>query len=399
MFPRGRLVAVLTVFAMSALLLPTSASATYLGQNGRIAFIQNGDIYMVNPDGTDVANLTNGFDADANHISVSPDGRYIAFTTEGYGDLDDAGVYVMNSNGGGLMDLTSYDEDLIAVQDPTWSPDSKRIAFEAYDYDFKNELWVVDVDGSDIERVTNCGCVQNSSPQWSPIDKNVIVFDYYEEIWTVNPNTGASQKIIDDLYKNSSGLTFSPDGQSFVFDDLLDIWTIRVDGTGLRQLTPDNSAYYIDPAYSPDGTRIIFTSSHGGSDGGLFSIAADGIDATISPVYDGLGSQRQADWGPMCEEQCDFVNLSLVVKTQRSKVKAAGSVTPPVPGQKVTVTLLKANKAGELSEAGTKNVTLKNASTYSAVFKRAKGKACAIVVEYPGDAQHAPASAFHVFKC
>ena len=49
------------VLAFVAFLLAagTPASATYPGKNGRIAFIAGPDVYTMNPDGSDVKELTN----------------------------------------------------------------------------------------------------------------------------------------------------------------------------------------------------------------------------------------------------------------------------------------------------------------------------------------------------
>src|SRR5438874_3109284 len=56
------------------------AHATFPGKNGRIAFVVGPEIYTMNPDGTDVKQLTNlGPDAGAFWESWSPDGRQIVF--------------------------------------------------------------------------------------------------------------------------------------------------------------------------------------------------------------------------------------------------------------------------------------------------------------------------------
>lgn len=394
----------LTAVLFAALLfplVPDAQASTYPGANGAIAFIQSGDIYTVQPDGTELTNLTNGYQADADHVSISPDGRYIAFSSSGHGDLDDAGIYVMNMAGGGLSDLTSYDDDLIAVGHPTWSPDGSRLAFEAYNWEFKNEMYVVDVDGGNLERITNCNCVQFSSLEWSPVEDK-IAFQNYEVVWTIDPDTGATQKIMDDFYDSSSGIHWSPDGTRFVYDDLLDIWTINADGTNPQQLTHDRAAYYADPAWSPDGTEIVIESNWGGADQGLFAInATTGVQeggTGIREVYDGLGAQSDPDWGPACEGACDFVNLTLIVKKQKAKIKAGGSVVPAAGGQKVKVELFKLS-GDKLKRVGKKTATLKPDSSYAATFDRPKGKACAVRTTYNGDAENAPATTFVVFKC
>ena len=63
------------------LLAPASASATFPGKNGRIAFTANSDVYSVNPDGTGLTQLTpnDGRFAAASLPRWSPDGQRIAY--------------------------------------------------------------------------------------------------------------------------------------------------------------------------------------------------------------------------------------------------------------------------------------------------------------------------------
>ena len=59
------------------------ANATFPGKNGRIAFVQ-GDIFTMNPDGSDVRQLTNvGPESVAFWESWSPDGKRIAYNPLG----------------------------------------------------------------------------------------------------------------------------------------------------------------------------------------------------------------------------------------------------------------------------------------------------------------------------
>ena len=88
----------------------------------RIAFVTNGDLYVMNADGTEVTRLTNrtasgGF---AGEPDWSPDGRRIAFRGER------GQIFTMNPDGSDHFDL-----GVTAGRDPTWSPDGTRIALIA----------------------------------------------------------------------------------------------------------------------------------------------------------------------------------------------------------------------------------------------------------------------------
>jgi hypothetical protein len=78
---RGRaclwLAAILIAFAVAA----PPAQAAFPGQNGKIAFVVSGDIWTMNPDGSDRTQLTSGPATD-DLPSWSPDGQKILFLRE-----------------------------------------------------------------------------------------------------------------------------------------------------------------------------------------------------------------------------------------------------------------------------------------------------------------------------
>ena len=118
-----------------ALLAPSDpASATFPGQNGRIAFQSNrvtqdnpeGDyeIFKMNPDGSDIEQLTSNSSIDSTP-SYSPNGKKITFERS-VGSTDPyAEIYVMNSDGSNKTRLTNNQaRDVYPV-----SPDGKKIYF------------------------------------------------------------------------------------------------------------------------------------------------------------------------------------------------------------------------------------------------------------------------------
>ncbi|MFO7261503.1 MAG: amidohydrolase, partial [bacterium] len=88
-------------------------------------------------------------------VSVSPDGRRIAFDLLG-------DIYVMPIEGGEATQLTSgpaYD-----VQ-PRFSPDGRYIAFTS-DRDGLDNLWIMEADGSNPRQITKERERQVNSPIW-----------------------------------------------------------------------------------------------------------------------------------------------------------------------------------------------------------------------------------------
>jgi Tol biopolymer transport system component len=123
----------------------------------------NGEIYVMNADGTNVIRLTNDQARDS-QPSWSPDGKRIAFARRDSGTSD---IYVMNVDGSGLTRLTDHPENDSA---PAWSPDGTRIAFQSQrnpKNDFGHDIYVMNADGSEVTRLTK-DSADDITPAWSP---------------------------------------------------------------------------------------------------------------------------------------------------------------------------------------------------------------------------------------
>lgn len=75
---------------------------------------------------------------------------------ERYSD-EDIDIYTIRPDGSGLRQVTTDAED------PSWSLDGNRIAF---DNDEKDEIYTTHPDGTGLKRITNDGNTAN--PAWSP---------------------------------------------------------------------------------------------------------------------------------------------------------------------------------------------------------------------------------------
>ena len=156
---------VLTVaLTAGALIWPQPAEAAFPGANGKIAFTSNRDgdteIFVMNPDGTGVTQLTSNTAADSDP-NWSPDGSKIAFRSNRDGEFE---IFVMNADGTGGTQLTSNTTD-DGLAD--WSPDGSKIAFQT-DRDGNGEIYVMNADGSSRTNLTT-NAASEGHPAYSPL--------------------------------------------------------------------------------------------------------------------------------------------------------------------------------------------------------------------------------------
>jgi TolB protein len=195
------------------------------------------DIYHGDLQGNIIKKLTDtpGYDAEA---TVSPKGDKIVFTSTRSGDLE---LYTMNTDGSNVKQVTNqlgYDGGAF------FSPDGTKLIFRASrpktEEDIKvykellaqnqvmptnMELYVCNVDGSDLRQLTNLGKA-NWAPYFLPKGNKVIFSSNHA----------------------------APRGYQF------NLYTINLDGTGLEQITFDKT-FDSFPMFSYDGKKIIFASN------------------------------------------------------------------------------------------------------------------------------------------
>jgi TolB protein len=133
-----------------------------------------------------------------------------------------------------------------------------KIAFYSV-RDGNAEIYIMNVDGSNPERLTN-NPADDMSPAISPAGTQ-IAFMSARDIYLMNLD-GSEQRRLTDTPSYESHPAWSPDGTQIAFtserDGNREIYVMGADGSNVQRLT-HNPAEDMQPCWSPDGTKIAFS--------------------------------------------------------------------------------------------------------------------------------------------
>ena len=244
--------ATLVTAAAIAMAPAAPAQAAYPGDNGHIAFATGNGIAVVSSaGGRSFSRLTRGNDSAP---AWSPDGRRIAFTRTTHIGSE---IYVMDADGSNLDRLT-YGGGHGSADHPTWSPDGRRIA-----YTWRGEILVLRFGAGPPTRVA-----RGVDPAWSPRGGRIAYVGQApaahdpdqlvnRELWITSP-TGAT---FEGVYEgeNLRDPDWSPDGNRLAFQDAGTVLSTTRGGSNLRSFGRLAQRYHASPAYSPDGRFVTYS--------------------------------------------------------------------------------------------------------------------------------------------
>lgn len=121
------------------------------------------DIYLMNPDGSEVERLTYRPNDKFRPI-WSPDGKKIVFESRS-AENRSWNIYVMNADGTGIVQVT-HNLQSEECHCPSWSPDGTKLAF-ASSHEGNSEIYTINIDGTGLKRLTNYPG-RDYAPSWSP---------------------------------------------------------------------------------------------------------------------------------------------------------------------------------------------------------------------------------------
>lgn len=185
---------------------------------GRANYRSNGDIYIMDADGSNIINLTDSPDNDDLYPAWSPDGSKIAFHSNQPSEVDesrDFELYIYDLEEESSTQLTFNSVDDFG---PDWSPDGTQITFYSFDGGLAH-IFVINADGTNRQRLTPDNVPNARFPTWSP-DGDQLAFHVndngFTQIYTMNSD-GSNARPLMQVAVNDSFSDWSRDGNKIIF--------------------------------------------------------------------------------------------------------------------------------------------------------------------------------------
>ncbi len=254
----------------------SSTRLAWAPDGGRIAFVEAGEaeeasrIAVIDVESGEQVTLTRGTDP-----AWSPHGSHVAV-------IRDGDLYLINADGSQETRLTNASQPYVA--EPSWLPDGSGLVF-SFMPPVMGSIYLINPDGSE-----EIWLADGHGPEWSP-DGEMIAFvgggtggglGGRSDIYVMDSEGGSAVKVgeynwndLPPMCPMAMSWSWSLDGQLILYSDMVagDVIVARSDGGGTRKIADGYS-----PAWSPDGQRFVYSAYGDGAGCQIHLSDLQGID-------------------------------------------------------------------------------------------------------------------------
>jgi Tol biopolymer transport system component/DNA-binding winged helix-turn-helix (wHTH) protein len=183
---------------------------------------------------------------------------------------------------------------------PAFSPDGKRIAFYSCNAGSDGQIWLMNSGGSGLRQLTSSPSSFSAPPSWYPDGKHILYFSTQDgkyRFFSIDTET-RQQQLVAELQQPIDRFALSPDGAQLAFGypvgRIWNVWLRQLATGKMRQITFDQeSAGW--PLWSPDG-KVLSADFGRGADTNIMVLSSAG--GPVTQLTSDHGNNFSAGWSP-----------------------------------------------------------------------------------------------------
>jgi TolB protein len=274
--------------------------------NSRLVFVRkegrDKSLWVAEPDGSDPRRVTA-----PGTLNILPnwdhEGRALYFTSYARGTPD---LYRVAASGGrwtaisrreGLNTGAAVSPGPVRLGKKTYA----RLIALSLSKDGNSEIYLLDEGGRIVKRLTNHWGI-DTSPSWSPDSRRIAYVSNRggsPQIYAVDVASGARQRLTFQGNYNQTP-AWSPKGDLIAFTgrderNVFDLFTLDVSTLKVRRLTQDQGNNE-EPSWAPNGRLVAFTSTRGAAGPRIWIMREDGRHARL--LNPAIGTAITPRWSP-----------------------------------------------------------------------------------------------------